>query len=262
VKTAKIGKLKFYYRNDSTDGGALTHILDQTYYLFVPDLKHKSFDVIVDVGAHIGTFCIVTASKSEKTRVFAIEPCKENFEILKKNISLNKLKNVFASNIALSDSNGEEILFHSKVGNIAHSLTMRSLEGEVVETKTLSRFFSENNIEYCDFLKLNCEGSEFKIILSTPKVFLEKIKFMLLLYHKDFAEDCSEKDLKEHLEKAGFFIEVINKKKDRGRIIALNKKFYSKKDFLKVKVNSFTFFVKHLLLILSKKAGFVRQEKF
>ena len=46
----------------------------------------------------------------------------------------------------------------------------------IVKSKSLFDIFSENNIQECDFLKLDCEGAEYEIIDSLTSEFLNKIK--------------------------------------------------------------------------------------
>src|SRR3989304_896498 len=55
-------------------------------------IKNVSNGVFVDIGANGGMHTIPSARKM-KGKVIAIEPEPKNFEILKKNIGLNKLKN-------------------------------------------------------------------------------------------------------------------------------------------------------------------------
>ena len=58
----------------------------------------KQGDVIVDIGAHIGSFSIFAATKFRDTIVYAYEPAPENFKLLKENIKLNKLNNIVPYN--------------------------------------------------------------------------------------------------------------------------------------------------------------------
>jgi hypothetical protein len=73
-------------------------------------------------------------------------------------------------------------------------------ETQKVQTTTLEGIFEKNRIEKCDLLKLDCEGSEFKIIYSTPKGIFDKISHIFLEYH-DWIEGESSKELKNFLEK-------------------------------------------------------------
>ena len=61
-------------------------------------------DIVVDVGAHIGHYTLIAAKRvGPKGKVISIEADPKNFEILNKNIELNKLNdNVITINCAVS----------------------------------------------------------------------------------------------------------------------------------------------------------------
>jgi hypothetical protein len=68
-------------------------------------------DIVVDVGASIGAFCIRSSLiVGEKGKVIAIEPEPNSFKILDTNIKANKLSNVLCLNLALSNKEGYENL--------------------------------------------------------------------------------------------------------------------------------------------------------
>ena len=43
--------------------------------------------------------------------------------------------------------------------------------------------FDKNKIEHCNFLKLDCEGSEYEIIRHLPSEYFQKIDKMIIEYH-------------------------------------------------------------------------------
>ncbi len=59
----------------------------------------EKLKLIVDAGAHVGLYSIKHASIAQK--VIAIEPIPFNYKLLRININLNKLSNVYPSNVAL-----------------------------------------------------------------------------------------------------------------------------------------------------------------
>ncbi len=63
----------------------------------------NSDSIVVDVGAHIGKYTLFSARISRK--VIALEPCKDNYEILIKNIKLSNLRNVIPLNLAAYSRN-------------------------------------------------------------------------------------------------------------------------------------------------------------
>ena len=70
-------------------------------------------DIVVDVGAHIGTHTLTFARiVGDKGTVFAFEPDPRNFEILRKNIKINNYQNVTLVNKVVSDKDEESGKFY------------------------------------------------------------------------------------------------------------------------------------------------------
>jgi len=120
----------------------------------------------LDIGAHIGYFTLILAkSVGESGKVFAFEPENKNFSMLKKNIEVNKFKNVILENIALSSSSGKVNLFLDKdnLGNMSFSpenIPDSSLNGKVeVESQTLDDY-AKNISGKISFIKMDVQGAE------------------------------------------------------------------------------------------------------
>jgi len=68
----------------------------------VEHFRPKEGDIVVDVGAHIGRYTIIASKRvGESGKVIAIEAHPGNFEMLNRNVKLNKLTNVTALNYAV-----------------------------------------------------------------------------------------------------------------------------------------------------------------
>ena len=179
------------------------------------------------MGSHIGTFSICAAEKLKKGAIHAIEACKESYNFLEKNILENKLSNIKCHNIALADHTGTTKLYYNiRAGNWGHSISKKlSDQYEEVPAETLENFILNNNISCCDFLRLNCEGAEFSILLNTPKEILQKIKLILVLYHEDLDPHYTKEDLFTYLRLCGFKITLRDKTRQRGWLIAQGIKY-------------------------------------
>ncbi len=201
--------VKYYYRYNTSDEDQLKAFSIKDFLVNEKIFFHD--DLIIDVGAHIGTFAIPLSSKVKNGKIYAIEPCKETYDILEKNIKLNKVKNVIPCKLALSSSNKTTRLYHGST-NLGHSLTFEN-EGacENVETADLKTFFKRYGIKSCDFMKLNCEGSEFEIILSADRETLRKTDFYVISYHEYYNKKYKKEDLIEHLKSNGFSVTLKEK---------------------------------------------------
>jgi FkbM family methyltransferase len=221
VALGTFGGFEIMYRPGTADERVLAHSFDADIFLTgMPEYRPGEADVVVEVGAHIGTFAVLIASRVPRGRVYAVEACGESYALCRANAALNRLDHVDVSHLALADRAGTCTLFYGP-GNWDHSTVASwSGEGETVPSDTLESFMSAKAIDRCDFMKFNCEGAEFPILLSTPLHVLERVSMMLVLYHCDLYRERSEEALLEHLGRAGFRTEVRERTERRGWIIA------------------------------------------
>lgn len=194
-------------RNDGDLVIANELFLDHQYRYCDETIK-KAKNSIIDIGGHLGFFSIMCNLLNSKVPIYSFEPHEGNFKLLKTNLKNNHVKNVTAKQVAVSDEVAqlelqisEEDLNHSMVKAIEPTgLTQK------VQTTTLERIFQKNRIKKCDLLKLDCEGSEFKIILNSPKELFKKIDHIFLEYH-DWAGAGHSSELKQYLINLGYKVE-------------------------------------------------------
>ncbi len=179
--------------------------------------------VIIDVGAHIGLFSLLASSKVKRGKVYAIEPSEDSFNLLRINVALNNATNISVHHLAITDRQGTCRIYYGW-GNWGHSIVnhRRSHHYEIVQSSTLADFLESNKIDRCHFMKLNCEGAEFPILLSSPSSVLQRFNMILVAYHCDFWTSNTDTDLLSHLQSSGFSTIVRNRSERRGWIIAEN----------------------------------------
>lgn len=167
------------------------------------DLSHS--DIVIDIGAHIGTFTIMPALKANRGMVYAFELSPDNFTLLEENIVLNRLSNVHACLTAVSGQEGKvELVLHPN-NPLSHSLQKRPKNGRQigVATTTLERIMSEHNIEKIDYLKIDCEGGEHDILYHTPPEVLRKIK-KICIECEDIDHERNQRTMVHFLKQKGF----------------------------------------------------------
>jgi len=163
--------------------------------------------MIVDIGGNIGSFSVFISRLIKDARVFVFEPFPDNFKILKKNIEINHLQDrIEPFQLGVAKSKSKRKLFLGKLGNATHSLFEKSEKSIIIKTVSLQDILKE--IKFCDFLKIDCEGAEYEIILNTNKKVLDNIKIISMEYHKN----GDPIKIIKHLKKAGF--NVTLKKSD------------------------------------------------
>jgi FkbM family methyltransferase len=221
MAVGNFGGFTVAYRQGTADQQVIAHSFDNDIFLSdVPQYRPKATDTIIDIGAHIGTFSLLAASKSPKGKVHAIEASQETYNYLRVNAALNPKLNIVPHRLALTDHDGEVMLHHDR-GNWGHSIMKElSPRGEIVSAMSLASFTSVNKIGKIAFIKFNCEGAEFPILMKAPDETLCNVGLMLVLYHLDLAQNYSLTALINRLNAVGFKTTVIEKRSTRGWIIA------------------------------------------
>ena len=132
----------------------------------------KKGDVVIDIGAHIGYYTVLFAKLvGPEGKVFAFEASPTNFEILKKNISVNGYKNVILNNKAVSDKNGKLTLYITgrtstenflfKPENFTNSSKIK--QTVEIDSITLDDYFQDFDGEI-NFLKMDISGAEPRVM--------------------------------------------------------------------------------------------------
>jgi len=144
--------------------------------------------VVVDVGAHIGTFTLLASKKAgEKGKVIAIEPEPQNFNQLIKNLKINEIKNVITIKTALNDFNGQADFFITD-DSMSHSFFPQASnirEKTQIEVKTLDALLQELRINKVDLLKIDAENAELKILKGAKETLIinPQMKMVIAAYH-------------------------------------------------------------------------------
>ena len=211
--------LKMKIRVKSTDLMQLTTIwLTREYE--APGFEIKENDTIIDVGGHIGLFMLFCEQFCHKGKIYCFEPASDNYKIFLDNTKLNNFKNVFPFNIAVSKQDGKIPLYLND-DTSGHSIFLKNSNSIKVDSITLQKIFDLNNIEKCNLLKLDCEGSEYEIIDSLPESYFSMIDKMIIEYH--FAEKYPKllTNLIKKLERTSFSVDVKKLSGDMGLIFAI-----------------------------------------
>jgi FkbM family methyltransferase len=215
------GDFEIAYRRGTADELVLEESFDHDPNLAcVPEYRLQPDHVVLDIGAHIGSFTLLVAARLPQGRVYAVEPQQDSFNLLRINVLLNGLENVDACRVALTDRRGLATLFYA-TRNWGDSLMESGTgRGETVPTETLAGFMASKGIDRCDFAKFNCEGAEFPILLSASPDVLGRIDFLLVRYHEALAPGYRLQDLQDHLASSGFRIRTRQEWPGMGYLVA------------------------------------------
>jgi FkbM family methyltransferase len=221
MKVVKYKKFNVFYRENTADESVLSHSFDQDiFFSAIPYYNPPSNAVVLDVGAHIGTFSLLMADKCPNGKIYALEPALDTFEVLKKNVDDNNISDILIPcKIALFNENSSIKLFHDEAsGNWGHSIVSELSESfETVNTITTDDFFAQNKISKCNLIKFNCEGAEFKIIESMSDKILNSIDTWVILFHEDLEKEGDKYKIIERLKKNGFIVRLLRVSDDNKR---------------------------------------------
>jgi FkbM family methyltransferase len=135
----------------------------------------KSGETVVDIGANIGVFAMYAATKAPNVLVRSYEPFPKNAEYFTANQKASNVKNIEFHAVAVADI-AEKRNLHVEDSWILHSLTEKGSDdgGIEVDCVSLDQVFSD--LDGCDLLKLDCEGSEYEILYAASPNTLSKIR--------------------------------------------------------------------------------------
>jgi FkbM family methyltransferase len=181
----------------------------------------KPGHVVFDVGANKGLFTVFASTRVGQGRVYSFEPIAQNFAFIQENIRINNLQNVVAEQLAVSSHDGEGEIFLSSNTDDGHGFFRQDSNNKVkVKVVRLHSYCMQKGIGRIDFLKLDCEGSEYDILSGLTTDFGKNIGMIGMEYHTD-VPNRKPKDLLGMLANLGF--EVLYFK--GGFLRAINKNF-------------------------------------
>jgi FkbM family methyltransferase len=197
------------------------------------DCRFDPDDVIIDVGAHIGTFSYLCHTKGSRA-IYCFEPAERNFELLQSN--LGSLPGVHLSRTAVWRSDSERPLELTLSGAAGENTGANSLlaGGQIIDFPAQALIGSSREkvsalpldeilgrFEHVTLLKIDCEGSEFPILLTSRQ--LHRVKRIVGEVHEielammpvldpgsrvEGYDSYRLEDLVRRLESLGFSVEV------------------------------------------------------
>lgn len=177
--------------------------INRTYADYFPFYQKA---IVVDIGAHFGFFSLFAFKNlAPSSYILSVEPSQSNFEKLSANLEANHAGNVHALQAALSDVDGTSDLFLGRTEN--HSIFQAAgTAKETVTTLKLETLVNQFELSHIDFLKIDCEGAEYPILLHSPPSAFEKIKTISLEFHDLKDERYTGLVLVKRLEQLNFNI--------------------------------------------------------
>lgn len=137
---------------------------------------------VIDVGANMGCHTLRMAKLvGEKGRVIAFEPMSWPAAKLQRNIELNGFENIVVERIGLSNARKrEENVYFRTSWTLNGGSAPDSMKAESINLVTFDEYAKENNIERIDFLKIDVDGYEYKVIQGVQETLKRDMPLILI----------------------------------------------------------------------------------
>lgn len=215
-KPHQIGKIQydksnFIFRN--SDLTALKEVLyDNEYKFLAQTVDKKNLCVVIDIGAHIGTFARYLHKLNDNIQITAVEASPSSYELLKKNLSFAFKQNTWLAINRAAWKNDDNVTFSTKGDTMTNNV---SADGDtIIKGITLNDII----IQTCNFfnspisiMKIDIEGSEEKLFDSLNHNLLSHIETIVIELHPD---RCDTKNILSTLSKHYKTMRLINNRID------------------------------------------------
>lgn len=127
----------------------------------------KEDAIFFDIGSHVGFYSIVAAKKNPNSKIYSFEPIPDTFNLLKTNIFLNELNNVYPFNVGLLDESkilhfffNPTVSVNASARNLLKNADVKEIPVKVIK---LDEFFNARKMTGLDIIKCDVEGGEFLV---------------------------------------------------------------------------------------------------
>lgn len=190
----------------------------KVYSNYLVDIEEN--DTVVDIGFNYGIFSTTALVKNPK-KIIAFEPNYKLCNIFKSNFYDERIRLV---NSAVSDCNktatfyeNESSVMNTIKDDLVDSSSSLSYQVEVIGINDVIRKY---NLDKIDYLKVDCEGSEYEIFDSIPEDYLSNnIKKIAIEFHSNI-NDPKVTNMRKKLNLCGFNTHDIYDGGDVGMMYA------------------------------------------
>lgn len=178
--------LKYWLFLNPQDTGMAMQLIENIYESYSNDVISellKKGSTIVDVGAHVGSNTLFFSKiAGDNGHVFCFEPDPQNFNLLKKNLYINGIKNVSAYRVAISDRKGKAKLYPSVEETTDHRISDSNLIGrKIIKVQCDSLDNLLRKIKNVNLIKIDVQGWEIKCLQGMKDIVRKNKDFILII---------------------------------------------------------------------------------
>lgn len=156
---------------------------------------------VIDVGSHIGYFTLlISRAVGVEGKVFALEPLPENIKRLKEHLLRNNCsQNTRVLELAAADYDTEEQFYEFGFATIGRFSSAESFVRDepcgsmTVNVRSLDSLFKEGRIDSPDFVKIDVEGAELRVLQGMENLLkVCKPKLLVEMHSEKIIEDITD----------------------------------------------------------------------
>jgi FkbM family methyltransferase len=146
--------------------------------------------VIIDGGANIGLFTLLMKNKFPDAMVISVEPDKDNFGMLQKNVA--SYNNVICENCGLWNKEANLKVYDKYDSGKWAMVVEESKEDANIKAISIGAIMEKYALDRIDLVKLDIETSEKKVFLDNYECWLPKTKMLIVELHDWMEDGCSK----------------------------------------------------------------------
>jgi FkbM family methyltransferase len=156
---------------------------EDAYHLGSIDWASVAPTIVLDIGAHVGTFACALAQRAQEARFLCVEPSPVTSDWLARNLEANNLLGrITILRAAVAGNDGYGTLWElTDAGSTSSTVEG---QGNPVAVKAVSM---ESLVALAggppEVVKIDCEGGEYDAILNSPDWCWKEVRYLFLEHH-------------------------------------------------------------------------------
>ena len=177
----------------------------------------KKNSIFFDIGCNEGYYSVLASKKNYLGKTYSFEPVKSLIKIIKKNLSLNNIKNCKIYNFAIGDKNkSSTINLYHELNEGSSSIVSKyrySNKTQKIIIKSLDNFYKKKRFNFkIDLIKIDVEGYELKILDGMMNLInRRKINKIIVEYHFNIISKNESKITENKIIALGYKKKFIDK---------------------------------------------------
>ena len=192
-------------------------------------------DIVLDLGSNIGYYALIFMNIINSKNIILVEPSPINFDLLNKNLLLNKYSDVETHMAAISDIDSKKEFYISEMSNLnSFHVDTKNLEKYnkiLVNSHSLISLLKGRKI---DLIRMDVEGHEVSIFKSLKEYINQHGHKPCILYEPHMSKYNKDNDIGEQLKdlfNLGYSLQVAASSSEDGKKKFTDKNYKSIKTF-------------------------------